>query len=420
MKHIRTQLGCLIVATVTLGSVSPARADAITDWNETLGLAIKSAGTTTGTQSRPVAIMHIAMFDAVNGIARKYEPFRVSTPAPAGARQEAAAVEAAYTTCIALYPAQTWRFDARLAETLAKIPGAHGNSESIARGRQWGRAVALAILAWRSTDGVGSIAPWYMGDPLTPGVWQPVPPNGTLAAVFPDFVAMPPYAMTSPQQFRPGPPPALHTPDYAAAVNEVKEIGKLGSTVRTTEQTTISRLWHAVDVVDENASIRALVSPEAELVDNARMFALVSVSVADSFIAGMDCKYWYNLWRPYHAIRLADTDNNLLTEPDITWAPLINTPRHQEYFSNHSVLTGATMRVMENLFGNNHSITIASAGFPSATKTYPTFSSASTEVGEARIWAGIHFRFSTDRGLQVGRQIADYVTGNFMRPVEEY
>jgi hypothetical protein len=243
-----------------------------------------------------------------------------------------------------------------------------------------------------------------------------VPPNETLPAVFPDFAVMAPFAMTHHAQFRPAAPPLLGSREYAEAVNEVKGIGALHSLARTPEQTTLAGLWHAVDFVDENSSARLLVPPDANLVDNARLFALANIAVADAFIAGMDCKYTYNLWRPYHAIRLADTDDNQETDPDPTWEPLIATPRHQEYLSSHTALTAAFLRVLSNLWDDDHPITIASPGFPSASKTYPSFSAAANEVGEARIWAGLHFRFSMETGLHVGQQLADHLTANFLTP----
>jgi len=398
-----------------LTELPAANADVVTDWNATLGTAIKTAATGAAAQGRQEAVMHAAIYDAVNGIVRKYNPFHVTESAPGGARPEAAAAQAAYTAAVSLYPAQKTLFDAQLAASLAAIPGAPGNSQSIATGRAWGEKVARNIVEWRGHDGFGAIAPYYFGG-NAPGQWRPVPPNGTLPAVFPDIAVMTPFAMIDHAQFRSGPPPALDSPEYAASVNEVKALGRVDSVLRTPEQTQLARLWHAVDVVDECTAVRGVVSPKMQLVDNARLFALLTITAADALIAGMDTKYTYNLWRPYHAIRLADTDGNPDTVADPDWTPLLVTPRHQEYISNHGVFTGSFMRILTNFFGDNNAITISSPGFPGFNKTYPSFSAAGDEVGNARIWGGIHYRFSTTKGIEVGRQIADYVTANFLLP----
>jgi PAP2 superfamily len=341
------------------------------------------------------------VFDAVNGIVREYEPYFVTERAPGGARAEAAVAGAAYTTLVALYPAQTATFDAELAASLATIPGSDGKSQSIARGLAWGEHVANLVLALRSLDGFSATLPGYFGG-TGPGVWRSLPtatnPDGTLAAVFPQYRFVVPFAMTSPDQFRPGPPPALTSVEYATDVNEVKAIGRVDSTTRTTEQTQLAQLWQAVSIADLFRGTRADLPHKASLVDNARLFALLSITSCDALIAAFDAKYTYNLWRPYHAIRLADTDGNALTDPDPTWTSLVFPPRHQEYLSAHCVATGGFMRVLSRVLGDKHTFTLSSPGFPSFTWTFNRFSDAAAQVKEARIWAGIHFRNSCNVG----------------------
>ena len=331
-----------------------AHADVVSDWNAVAGTAMRNANITTGSQTRPLAIMHAAIFDAVNGIARKYEPYFVTEWAPGGARQEAAAAQAAYTTLVSLIPSQTALFDAQLALSLAAIPGAEGNSESIGRGRAWGERVAMDILAWRSGDGFNAVVPPFCCG-ATPGVWRSVPPAAATAnAVFPQVAVMTPFALTSPSQFRPGPPPALASAEYAADINEVKAVGRATGSTRTAEQTELARLWHAVAPIDENATFISLLPPGLDLVDRARILALVNLAMADAYIHVFDAKYTYNLWRPYHAIRLADTDGNAATVPDPEWTSLIlPTPNHQEYPSAHSAISGAALRMMRNLLGDH-------------------------------------------------------------------
>jgi PAP2 superfamily protein len=393
-----------------------AHADVVSDWNAVIGTAMRNANIATGSQTRPLAIMHAAMFDALNGIDRKYEPYFVTDFAPSGARQEAAAAQAAYTTLVGLIPSQKAAFDTQLALSLAAIPGAEGSSESIRRGVAWGERVALDILAWRSGDGfIAVVPPFCCG--ATPGVWRAVPPTAANAnAVFPQVAVMTPFVMTSHSQFRPGPPPALASAEYAADVNEVKAVGRATGSTRTAEQTELARLWHAVAPADENATFNSLLPPGLDLVDRARILALVNLAMADAYIYIFDAKYTYNLWRPYHAIRLADTDGNPATSPDPDWTSLIlPTPNHQEYPSAHSAISGAAFRMMRNLLGDLP-FTLRSLGYPSFVYDYPSFSAAILGVQNARIWGGIHYRFATQVGASGGATIADYIFANFMQP----
>ncbi len=421
MKRSKLIVGSLAVVSLFLCSI--ARADMVTDWNEILQHALKTnLGATPPLQGRAAAIVQTAVYDAVNGIARQYQPYFVTQRAPRGARAEAAAAAAAHTTLVALFPAQKSIFDADLAASLAKIPGQRGQSRSIARGLAWGEHVATLILAWRSTDGSTTTFPPYLGG-TGPGVWRSLPtptaPDGTLPAAFPQLAHLEPFAIATPSQFRPGPLPALTSPQYAADVNEIKAIGGTTSTSRTATQTQIAKLWAAVDVSDENQVARDVLPPGASLVDNARILALANIVVADCVTASFDSKYTYNLWRPYHAIRLADTDGNPLTDADPTWTPLIPTPRFQEYVSNHAILTGGFMRVLADLVGDVHTFVLSSPGYPSFTITYNRLSDAAAEVQLARMWGGIHFRNSVIVGGEMGIAIADHVVSNFLLPIED-
>ena len=412
----------LFLAVIAIGLPHKVSADAITDWNATAEDAVKTAALNPGVQGRFLAIVHTAMFDAVNGITRTYTPYFVTESAPPGARPEAAAVQAAYTTLKSLFPAQAATFDAQLAASLAAIPGNNGRSMSIARGRAWGERVGNLILAWRTMDGFNASLPGYFGGGA-PGIWRspptPTAPDGTLSAVFPQMAVLVPFALTSHDQFRAGAPPALTSALYAADLNEVKAIGRLDSAVRTDEQTKLALLWQATGAAEENRIARSVVPAENRLVDNARLFALLNIVACDTIVAGFDAKYTYNLWRPYHAIRLADTDGNPATDPDPTWNSLFLAPRHQEYISNHAVFTGGFMHVLARELGDEHTFTLVARDFPSFTWTFHRFSDAAAQVKEARIWAGIHYRTSCNVGQAVGLQIADYVLDNFLRPLEK-
>ena len=397
------------------------RADTVTEWNANLERAIFATAQPVAAQPRFSAIVHTAIYDAVNGIARKYTPYFVTEAAPPGARQEAAAAQAAYTALKALYPSQAAALDAQLTDSLANLTGSTGHSVSIARGRAWGEHVANVILAWRSTDGWSTPPPPYFGGGA-PGIWRSPPTatnaDGTLPAVFSQMSVLAPFALASHDAFRPGPPPALTSARYAADVNEVKAIGRFDSALRTAEQTQLALLWQAAGLVDENRIARSAVPSANSLVDNARLFALLNIAACDALIAGFDSKFAYNLWRPYHAIRLADTDGNADTTADPAWNSLFLAPRFQEYISNHASLTGSFMHVLARELGDQHTFTLSSPNYPAYTWTFDRFSDATAQVKEARIWAGIHFRNSCDVGEAVGVAIADYVLDNFLLPLE--
>ena len=415
---------CLLASAFILtgpGAAISARADTVTEWNQNFELAAKAAAQLPPIEARAAAIVQVAVFDAVNGIQRKYEPYFVTEPAPPGARADAAAAKAAYTALKALYPSQAATFDAELANSLANLPGANGKNPAVANGLAWGEHVANLILTLRSTDGFSATVPGYFGGGA-PGVWRSLPTgtnaDGTLPAIVPQYRFMVPFTMTSPSQFRPGPPPDLTSEQYANDVNEVKAIGRVDSATRTGDQTQLALLWQATGVRDFFRSTRAILPADMDLVDEARLFALLGMSSCDGLISVFDAKYTYNFWRPYHAIRLADTDGNPLTDPDPAWTSLVFPPRHQEYPSAHCVATGAYMRVLARVLGDENTFTLSSPAFPSFTWTFDRVSDAAVQVKEARIWAGIHFRNSCNVGGAMGAALGDYIADNALRPLE--
>ena len=427
MKTRSLIAACL--ALVAIATTPVVRADAVTDWNANTEQAILTALQGPPVQGRFLAIVHAAIYDAVNGIERKYTPYFVTERGPHGASAEAAAVQAAYTALVSLYPTQKATLDAQLAGSLAKIPGNNGHNRRIVRGLEWGEQVAKQILAWRATDGFTTPIPGYFGGGAA-GVWRSPPSgasaDGTLPAIFPQNAVLVPFAMTSHDQFRPGPPPALTTALYAADLNEVKAIGRFNSAIRTPEQTQLALLWQAVAQASENHAIRPVIESLIEsrcgrlrLVDTARIFALINIVGEDAIIAGFDSKYTYNLWRPYHAVRLADTDGNPDTEADPTWDALFVAPRHQEYMSNHAVVTTGIMNTLAELIGDDHTFTLSSPGYPGFTWTFNRFSDAAAQVIEARIWAGIHYRNSCNVGAEQGMKLSNYVLENFLVPLDD-
>jgi membrane-associated phospholipid phosphatase len=407
----------IVAACILCAALIPSpssRADMVTDWNETAEVVIRASTPSPPIRIRALAIVNAAIYDAVNGIARTYQPYFVTDAAPPGARQEAAALQAAFTALMGLFPAQAGLLEEKLAESLASIPGHRGQSQSIARGRAWGEHVAQAVLAWRATDGLSTVVPPYFGG-FDPGQWRSIP-DGTVPGVLPQYAMLVPFTMSNSSQFRPGPQPALLSAQYAADVNEVKAIGRVDSAIRTATQTQLSLLWAAAGSLEENAVARSVVPRRYALADTARFFALINFAACDGMIAGFDAKYHYGFWRPFHAIRLADTDGNPATEPDPSWTSLIPAPNHPEYISTHSTVTAASMRVLALLLGNQTPFTLSSPDLPGVTVTYQSFSDAAVEVGLSRIWGGIHFRTACEVGRAVGESIADQAVTNYLLP----
>src|SRR5947208_6586758 len=410
-KHIIVVAG---IACAALIPNSSSRADMVTDWNETAEAVIRASTPSPPIQTRALAIVNAAIYDAVNGIARTYQPYFVTDAAPPGARQEAAAAQAAFTALFGLFPGQAGLLEEKLAESLASIPGHRGRSQSIARGRAWGEQVAQAVLAWRATDGLSTVVPPYFGG-FAPGQWRSIP-DGTVPGALPQYAMLVPFTMSNSSQFRPGPPPGLESAQYAADVNEVKAIGRVDSAIRTETQTQLSLLWAATSPLEENAVARSVVPRGYALADTARFFALINFAACDGVIAGFDAKYHYGFWRPFHAIRLADTDGNPATEPDPLWTSLIPAPNHPDYIPTHSTVTGAAMRVLAPLSRNRTPFPLTSPALPGVTVTYPSFSDAAGEVGLSRIWGGIHFRTACEVGRAVGESIADQAVTNYLLP----
>ncbi|HEU4390655.1 MAG TPA: vanadium-dependent haloperoxidase [Blastocatellia bacterium] len=408
-------LGVLVLF---LGTPHVAAADVVTDWNQIMLTAIRSAPTSPAITPRITAIVHAAVFDAVNGIERRYTPYHVDFDAPHGASRRAAAIQAAYATLVKLFPTQKATLDARRLASLTSITddGEFEDSQSIARGIEWGQAVADDILAWRGGDGFNVVLPPYTGGTAA-GQWRPTPP-AFAPANFPQISTMMPFAMTSPSQFRAAGPPVLTSEQYAADFNESKSVGPLTGSTRTDEQTLIARFWaFNAAIIWNEAAISVAAERHTTLSENARLFLLLNLAMADGTIASWDAKFTYVFWRPVTAIRLAATDGNDATVPDAAWTPLLATPAHPDYTSNHSTVSGAATAVLASYFGDETPITLASDTTPGVLRSYTSFSAASDEVNDARVLAGIHFRSACRDGQAAGRAIGEYVMMNLARPV---
>jgi hypothetical protein len=405
---MKWKLAAALLLLGTLAAPAVAQADTVTDWNRAMVAGLEAAHVGPQASSRIGAIVQASVFDAVNGIERRYTPYHVAPAAAPGASRDAAAANAAYTALVALVPSQQALFDAQRAATLAQISdGPSDFGQSVVRGLDWGQTVANDILAWRATDGFTIILPPYWGG-TAPGEWQPTPP-GYLSAQFTQFATMRPWAMTSPSQFLPPGPPALSSARYAQDLAEVKAYGSLTSAVRSAEQTQTAKFWQsdtpvagwdrvADDLADAN---------ENTMVQNARLLALTNIAMADAMIATFNAKNIYNFWRPVTAIRATD---------DPTWTPLLVTPPFQEYPSAHATVSAAPAAVLASFYGDDTSFTMTSAGLPGVTRSFTSFSSAVLQVEDARIWAGFHYRFSCIDGATLGTNVGTYIVQTLMQP----
>ena len=411
----------MAVLLLVIAVVLPSRlkADVVTDWNQIMLETIANGKTSPVVSTRVTAIVEAAVFDAVNGIERRYTPIHVDFAAPMGASKRAAAVQAAYATLVVLYPSQKTALDANLQASLAAIASnsAEENSQSIALGVQWGQKVANDIMAWRSTDGFAPPPPPFVGG-LALGEWRPTPPDFSPGAV-PQLARVTPWVINSPSQFRTAGPPALTSDRYTAVFNEVKVMGSAFGSPRTADQTEVALFWNGNTPGYWNRIAR-MISAERNLTlsDNAHLFALLNVAMADAAIACWDAKYYYVFWRPITAIVLASLDGNPATVADPAWIPLLQTvppgitPNFPEYPSGHSTVSAAAAGILAAYFGDNTPFSVDSEKLPGVLRSFPSFSQAVLEVNNARVFGGIHFRNACLDGNVIGQGVADFVLQN--------
>jgi hypothetical protein len=376
----------------------------IADWDLVTTQSLTAAAASPADYFPVYAYVGIAIYDAVMAVRGGYEPFMVDAPAPAGASAEAAASRAARDVLLHYLPGQAAIIDAAYADALAAVPDGQAEDDGLAVGA----AVAAAVIAERANDGYKAPATYVPPDPPIPGVWIPTAPVPAIGVWSGD---MTPFALRSPDQFRPAGPPALNSKKWARDYNEVKEIGSATSTTRTPEQTVAARFWGEPPLHQSHAALRMFVlERDLDIVDAARFMAMVTVVQADAFSACFDAKYHYAFWRPITAIRAGDTDGNDATVGDPGWMTLLpGTPNHPEYPSAHSCVTPATAEVVSRFLRTEHiGLTI-----PSLTglgdRYYPTAKSLTAEVGEARIWGGIHFRTAVEDGTKIASKTARHV-----------
>ncbi len=407
----------LVVALISCPAA--VHADVVTDWNEAVLDAIRTDKTNPCKASRALAMVHIAVYDAVNAVDGTHESYLVTGSPLPGTSAEAAAASAAHRVLVALYPTQEATFDAALESSLAAV--ADGVSKDY--GITLGESTADAVIAARAADHSADVVAYTPG--TDSGDWQPTPP-ALAAAVLPNWPTVTPFAINSGSQFRGSGPPALDSAEYATAFNEVKAIGRVDSTTRTEEQTEIARFWAngsgTATPPGHWNSIAQIVAEEQgnTLVENARLFALLNIAQADAAIVSWDNKYAYNHWRPVTAIPAADTDGNDATDADATWLPLLTTPPFPEYTSGHSTFSGAASTVLERFYGTDEiEFTVNSDGTPETFRTFTSFSQAAEESADSRLFAGIHCQYSNQDGLVGGRNTGEFVHANFLQAKDD-
>ena len=406
-----------------IGADRPARAqsiDTILQWNRIMltALGVSGASPATVFSTRPLAVVSVAVFDAVNSFDLVYVPYATRVAPAPGASRDAAAAQAAHDVLVVLMPSQTAVFDAALAASLAGIP-----TDAAREGARVGSAVAQATLELRAGDGWNRTPPAYEL-PSLPGYWKPTPPGNT-AATFTHYPDVTGFIVPNGRHFLPEGPPSLSSPRYATDFNETKSIGAVNSTTRTADQTQMARLWAGVgtstglfgvwnQVVGTVARARGLSG-----LDTARAFALANMAAHDGLMTSFTGKFLYGFWRPVTAIREADTDGNDATAADPAWTPLLGTPPYPGHPGNMSCVGASQSRTLARVFGQDNipfqvSWTVVPEG-PAVTRPYNGFRELADEEAVSRVWGGIHFTFETQASMGACTQLADYAADNYLR-----
>ena len=397
------------------GDSSSQSVNPVLQWNRALLVIVRTPGAQPATihPTRSFAIMHAAIYDAVNAIDKTHKSYFVNLRGVSqSASQDAAAAAAAHEVLVGLYPQFQAMLDAQLQQSLAQIPDGTHKADGIILGQ----IAADGILALRSNDGSNAPPiPYVFGS--APGDYQSTPPNFPQQPQFTHWSHVTPFALERADQFRPGPPPDLTSERYATVFNQVKSLGIANSTAATADQALTGRFWNGA-IQNYWNEITQTVAMERNLTtaQSARLFALLNLTFADGVIAFYDAKYVYNFWRPVTAIRAADTDNNPETLADPNWLPQsTNTAPDPSYPGAHAVISAAAASVLISFFDSDHfDLTVTSEVLEGVTRSFTRLSAAEEEATLSRIFAGQHFRSDLTAGQRLGRNVADFVVDNFL------
>jgi membrane-associated phospholipid phosphatase len=423
-------LGLLaIAATVGMTSV-PAFAASdgaaqVLEWNQIFIESLVATNTAPSVSPRVGAIVHTAIFDAYNGIERRYTPIFVQTSAPRGASRRAAVIAAAYTTLLSLFPSRQGDLDASYAASLAALSedDDEDGGRSRERGIAWGVQVAQAVLAWRAADGFTGTYPAFRGGTAV-GQWRPTPPlMGAMSSQPLAFTA--PFVLPSTILFQPPPPRGLLTQTYTDDFNAVKVLGKATGSTRTDDQTWLAPFWDGNASVHWNQAANQMArANNLSMSKTVRLLTLLNVAMADTMSSTWNAKRHYGgidtdvTWRPVTAIVLADTDGNPNTVADPGWTPLITTPSHPEYPSGHPSLNGAAATVLLSCFSDEQTFTLTTkTATDLLSRTYMSISQARSDGNNARVWGGMHYPSTVAVGDQLGENVAKYVNEHAMQPL---
>ncbi|MFO1328848.1 MAG: vanadium-dependent haloperoxidase [Rubrivivax sp.] len=410
-------VAALLAALAGCGSVGPVAddrrevtiaargANAISTWGQVAFTAI-------GSTNQDLVTVHLAMHDAVMAVARTHRPFAIR-PATSGqgageVGMKAAAVEAAYRTLRALAPAAGASYEARYAADIAALPDGDARS----RGRAIGSEVAAGWLARRANDGRSTVLPPYVPG-SQPGQFRGLNPINRIGP------QIKPFATLSHSQFRaPGPPP-LASEAYAADVNEVQSLASTTSTLRSAAQTEVARFHTEPPPPFWSRNLRQFATASDDLAENARLAAMLYTAHHDAVAACFESKYHHDFWRPTSAIQLADTDGNAATRPDANWAPHLPTPNHPEYPAAHSCASAAVAEVLRSFYGTRKVRFSFDSTVPGTLPhRYESTDDLVREIADARVWGGMHFRFSTTHGAELGRRVAEWVAKHHFQPAD--
>jgi hypothetical protein len=429
-------IACLATALQALVVAVPTAANEVVKWNETAMMAVVANGQSPVVRPRTLAMMHAAVHDALNTIDRRYDAYYFEGPGDAAASADAAIAAAAHTVLVGVVaasgtPAQKGAALALIEQAYATSLARVADNPARNKGVAVGRAAGAAMLMLRKDDGATRDAPYTPG--VGPGKWRPhpnpVPANppianadlarGYLPSALPGWGNVTPFTLlTASQYWLPG-PPALTSATYARDFNESKSLGGKVSSSRTAEQTEIARFWFEGPGTWNTIARTVITARGLDARDSARVLALMSLAMADAYIAGFKIRYVYDLWRPVTAIREGDNDGNDATVGDATWDSLQNTPAVSEYPSTQSTFSGAAATVLARSLGGDQANFSFTSGkpFEGITRSFTSFSQAARESADSRVYAGIHFRSACEDGLALGRKIGERVVKLYLQPV---
>lgn len=412
-----SRIGILLTSTIlALTPLAASANNVITDWDEK-AVAIVQGNVPVppppfgaSGAARVMAIVHIAMFEAVNTVDQRYQSYKLDTKPDPGCSQQAAAATAAATVLIKLQPDGAAKVKQALDAYLADI----ANGEPKDRGVKLGEATAIKVMELRDKDGFDAVNAYR---PRTaPGVYVQ-----TMPTVAWEFAEMLPFVMTGPAQFLPPPPITLTGEQWAKDYNEIKEVGSKNSATRTPRQTEDAQFWFSAGpAIYQPIPRQIVISKNMSVVDSAHFMAVVATAQTDAYVAVFNAKYKYDFWRPITAIRNGDIDDNPATERVAAWQPLGSTPTHPEYPCAHCIQSGSMAGAIAAMLGSEDipEVTLTSPSAPGVTHKYTNLRALSDEASGARIYAGFHYRFSTLVGTEMGYKIGTYVAQNSMQPVK--